>query len=339
MWIFFALVVTAVAEKPSTIDEFLARPKSQPLTGQALVDYVNSQQSFFTAEYNPEAEALAKSRLMDLKFLVVPKKEEVLTEVYGDEPPESFDGRDHWKDCKSIGTIRDQSACGSCWAVSSAEAMSDQLCVQSNGTIKVLISDTDILACCQTCGFGCQGGWMKKAYEYMQSDGVCTGGHFRQRNVCKPYAFYPCGLHEDQKYYGPCPRGSWPTPRCRKTCQRKYNKAYENDKYYAKSSYYLPKDEKKIRQEIYKNGPVVTGFTVYSDFLSYKKGIYVHTNGFKTGAHAVKIVGWGRENGTDYWLIANSWNTDWGEKGYFRILRGKNHCGIEEQAVGGLMRV
>ncbi|EYB96051.1 hypothetical protein Y032_0154g3013 [Ancylostoma ceylanicum] len=49
----------------------------------------------------------------------------------------SFDARTQWPECRSIGTIRDQSACGSCWAVSSAEAMSDEICVQSNSTIKV----------------------------------------------------------------------------------------------------------------------------------------------------------------------------------------------------------
>lgn len=33
------------------------------------------------------------------------------------------------------------------------------------------------------------------------------------------------------------------------------------------------------------------------------------------GGHAIKILGWGEENGTPYWLAANSWNTDWGDKG------------------------
>ncbi|EPB72624.1 papain family cysteine protease [Ancylostoma ceylanicum] len=118
-----------------------------------------------------------------------------------------------------------------------------------------------------------------------------------------------------------------------------YARSYALSSQNTTKSYYLPKDEKKIRQEIYKNGPVVAGFDVYTDFLHYKKGIYVHTSGYKSGAHAVKVIGWGRENGTDYWLIANSWNSDWGDNGYFRILRGKNHCGIEESMVGGLMKV
>ncbi|KIH56081.1 hypothetical protein ANCDUO_13743 [Ancylostoma duodenale] len=57
--------------------------------------------------------------------------------VLAGEIPESFDARASWPECKSIGMIRDESACGSCWAVSAASAMSDRLCVQSKGTIKV----------------------------------------------------------------------------------------------------------------------------------------------------------------------------------------------------------
>ena len=48
------------------------------------------------------------------------------------------------------------------------------------------------------------------------------------------------------------------------------------------------------------------------------------------------ISGWGEENGTPYWLVANSWNYDWGDNGTFKILRGSDHCGIESGVVAGL---
>merc|ERR1712185_448758 len=85
-----------------------------------------------------------------------------------------------------------------------------------------------------------------------------------------------------------------------------------------------------------RGGPVETAFTVYEDFANYVSGIYVHTTGSMEGGHAVKIVGWGEENGIKYWKVANSWNPYWGEDGYFRIVRGdsKGNGGIENQVIG-----
>lgn len=78
-----------------------------------------------------------------------------------------------------------------------------------------------------------------------------------------------------------------------------------------------------IKNEIAANGPMETGFMVYQDFLNYKEGIYQYTTGQMLGGHAVKITGWGVENGVKYWIAANSWTESWGEKGYFRIKEGE----------------
>lgn len=55
------------------------------------------------------------------------------------------------------------------------------------------------------------------------------------------------------------------------------------------------------------------------------------------GGHAIKIIGWGvTSTNVAYWIVANSWNVQWGMNGFFQILRGVNECGIEQGVVAGL---
>lgn len=130
----------------------------------------------------------------------------------------------------------------------------------------------------------------------------------------------------------PCPPLQ-PTPSCD-------SQKVAGNKIKAKSSYsvggLLPFGRvEKIQNELMAKGPVEGAFTVYEDLLAYKGGVYKHTTGSALGGHAIKIMGWGVEAGSPYWLIANSWNEDWGDKGTFKILRGKNECGIEGGVVAG----
>jgi cathepsin B len=82
-------------------------------------------------------------------------------------------------------------------------------------------------------------------------------------------------------------------------------------------------------------GTVSVSMTVYEDFEAYSSGVYQHKTGKSLGGHAIKMIGWGVDNGTPYWICTNSWNDSWGEKGTFRILRGSNECGIESGVVAG----
>ena len=63
----------------------------------------------------------------------------------------------------------------------------------------------------------------------------------------------------------------------------------------------------------------------------YEGGIFEDTTGRRVDDHEISVVGWGSENGTDYWIARNSWGTYWGEKGMFRIVRGINNLGIEDE--------
>ncbi len=89
-----------------------------------------------------------------------------------------------------------------------------------------------------------------------------------------------------------------------------------------------------IKREILANGPVETGFVVYKDFMTYRSGIYTRNSDEALGGHAVKVVGWGVENGTEYWTCANSWSPKWGEDGFFKIKFGE--CQIDNSAIAGL---
>ncbi|GFR96986.1 cathepsin B [Elysia marginata] len=246
--------------------------------------------------------------------------------------PETFDPREKWPNCKSIKEVRDQANCGSCWAFGSVEAMSDRICVSSGKNVH--ISAEDVLSCCRNCGNGCNGGYPGAAWSYFVNTGVVTGGQYGTKQGCQPYELAPCD-HHVSGHLKNCTDPISPTPKCHKNCLPGYEKSFFNDKHYGTDSYRV-RGVQKIMEELYTRGPVTAAFYVYSDFLSYKSGVYTHKHGSMLGGHAIKIIGWGKEDGQDYWLVANSWNEDWGDKGFFKIAKGQDECSIESQIVAGI---
>jgi len=239
--------------------------------------------------------------------------------------PAEFDSRKQWPECSNeMGFIRDQSACGSCWAVSSAEVMSDRTCIKSGGNHTPFISDEDILSCCTTCGFGCNGGYPTQAFKFWTKSGVVTGGPYGSKDGCRPYSISPTAQSAE-------------TPACQKQCQATYKTPYPQDEQKGSSYFQIQGGASAMQQEILDNGPIVACFNVYEDFFHYSTGVYHHVSGSLAGGHAVKVIGWGTENNTPYWLVANSWNATWGGlNGYFKIQRGNNECGFEAQSMAGL---
>jgi len=236
--------------------------------------------------------------------------------------PASFDARTAWSKCPSIAHIRDQGPCGSCWAFGAVEAISDRICISSGQTSNLEVSAQDMVSCCDSCGDGCEGGYPSAAWDYWNSDGLVAESVY-------PYAFPECEHHINGSK-PPC--GSvQPTPECQ-------TDKLKNTKNYGKSSYSVGSSVSEIQTEIMTNGPVEVAFSVYADFLTYKSGVYKHTSGSMLGGHAVRMLGWGSQGGQDYWIVANSWNEDWGNKGYFYIARGSDECGIESEVVAGLAK-
>uniref|UniRef100_A0A1B6C2V6 Peptidase C1A papain C-terminal domain-containing protein n=2 Tax=Clastoptera arizonana TaxID=38151 RepID=A0A1B6C2V6_9HEMI len=311
--------------------------EENPLS-DGFIEYINSVQSSWKAGPNFHE----KTSINYLKNLmgVHPdsKRPENMLETldyFIDENevlPTEFDSRKQWPNCPTIREIRDQGSCGSCWAFGAVEAMSDRQCIHTN--VSFHYSAEDLVSCCHTCGFGCSGGFPGMAWRYWVRKGLVSGGAYNSSQGCVPYKIAPCEHHVNGSRM-PC-SGEGSTPKCEKVCQPNYNVNYESDKHYGQSAYSVNGGEEQIKKEIMTNGPVEGSFTVYADFVSYKSGVYKHVAGSALGGHAIRILGWGVENNTPYWLIANSWNSDWGDNGYFKILRGSDECGIEGSVNAGI---
>lgn len=90
-------------------------------------------------------------------------------------------------------------------------------------------------------------------------------------------------------------------------------------------------DEEALRVAVFQHGPVSIAFQVVDGFRDYTSGVYtsaVCKNSPNDVNHAVVVVGFGVEDGVEYWLVKNSWGADWGDQGFFKIQRGVNMCGV-----------
>nr|AAT02230.1 cathepsin B-like proteinase [Triatoma dimidiata] len=318
---------------------FSASIPTDPLSDE-FIDYINTLQTTWRAGRN-FAPNTPKKYLKSLagvhknanNAFTLPKRKVSLDVTIPDE----FDARKQWPNCPSITDIRDQGSCGSCWALELLRLCLIVFVSHSNGKLQVHLSAENLVTCCGSCGAGCFGGDPGSAWEYWRDVGIVSGGNYGSKEGCQPYSIAPCEHHIPGSR-PPC-RGEGHTADCRKQCEKGYSIPYDKDLHYAEFVYSTERDVKEIQTEILKNGPVEAAFFVYEDLLTYKEGVYKHVAGAPVGGHAIKILGWGVENGTPYWLIANSWNTDWGNNGFFKILRGSDECGIEIDVSAGLPRI
>ncbi len=225
-----------------------------------------------------------------------------------DGVPESFDARDKWgSNCPTVKEIRNQAHCGSCWAFGAAESASDRYCIATGQSVKL---SPQWLVSCDKTTFGCNGGAIDAAWQYMVATGIPP-------EACLPYT---SSRGEVRECPARCRDGTVP-PMVRP-------KGYTR----------LPNDQNAIMNEIYTNGPVEATYWVYRDFYYYTGGVYTHKTGAEVGTHAIKIVGWGVDAGVPYWTVANSWGSSWSPAtgGFFNIKRGTNECAIEETVIAGL---
>ena len=212
--------------------------------------------------------------------------------------PDSVD----WRDKGIVNAIKDQGQCGSCWAFSTT-ANVESVIAKSTGKLQSL-SEQFLVSCEHNCGQyrnmnacdqGCNGGLMPNAFKYIMAKGQPTE------------AAYPYTARD-----GSCKT----VPSAGKVSNWEF----------------VAEDEVAMAEYVATKGPI--SIAVDAQRWSFYNGGIMSTTSIcprndETLDHGVAIVGYGTENGTPYWIIRNSWNTVWGEKGYGRIVRGKKFCGVQ----------
>ena len=263
--------------------------------------------------------------------------------------PVSFDYRKKSNaDC--LYPVIGQGFCGSCWAIAAGEMISSAKCIVSRAEYSHPISTQDILSCVEADSYGCKGAYMSDALLTARNSGFVN-------ESCTPYYNddcydlslhgYTCSVEVLQGLR------IAPTASCKSTCEdgtAKQRRKVVKDIYWLNSGTNgrtSPSETAKLTQEyIMTRGPVIAGIAVYPDFEDYDAAneIYIHKHDPTQrllGGHAILLVGWGTETlpsgrNVDYWIAKNSWGEDWGDNGYFRMLRGQGGVPYVEDEIYSL---
>jgi len=209
------------------------------------------------------------------------------------ELPTSMD----WRTKGAVTPIKNQGQCGSCWAFSATEGVESAWFL--SGKTLTSLSPQQIVSCDTTDG-GCNGGDLPTAFAYVQS----------------------AGLESDAAY--PYTSGNGDSG----TCQ------YDQSDVVAQISGFQyatqSNNETAMQAASLTNGPLSVCVDA-SSWQDYSGGVL--TSCTDSLDHCVQIVGWDQtSDGTPYWIVKNSWGTDWGLSGYIWIVRNQDMCGIAEEA-------
>ena len=216
----------------------------------------------------------------------------------GDKLPESVD----WRKEGAVSDVKDQGSCGSCWAFSTISAVEGINKIVTGDLIS--LSEQELVDCDTSYNQGCNGGLMDYAFQFIINNG---------------------GIDSEEDYPYKANDGRCDT-------YRKNAKVVTIDDFED-----VPVNNEKALQKAVANQPISVAIEGGGrEFQLYDSGVFTGRCGTALD-HGVTAVGYGTDNGVDYWIVRNSWGASWGEAGYIRMERnlvGKatGKCGIAMEA-------
>lgn len=213
-----------------------------------------------------------------------------------DEAPEAKD----WREDNDVTPPKNQGQCGSCTLFAVTGAVESAMAI-SKGQKGLDLSEQELLDCPTGSGVGkCQGNWPEDIYEYQKKQGQTTEAAY--------------------KYEGKSGK-----------CRAKGKQRSAKVKSYYKST---EGDENAMKELLGQYGPVSVVITINDEFKNYKEGVMNTPCSGNNFDHSVLAVGYGNENGEDYWIVKNSWGTRWGDGGFIKMARNAdNICRIADYAI------
>jgi len=265
------------------------------------------------------------------------------------ELPEIFNPFEKWGNY--LARVKTQGECGCCWAMATSKTLSERYALLSDGRLNVELSPYMMVMCEGTIfpsipaddkklaninkeaheQGACNGNTLFTAMNYLYAVGLCDTTCVNRGKFAE-YGIKDLETIEDPEN----------VPMCQSILGDNYDRCLDRERavrfYRTVAGYQVASDINSIKQEIYKWGPVSSGFQIYDNFMKGYDGTTIYMGPDKEsklqGGHAIEIVGWGKEDGVDYWWICNSWGTDWGLSGYFKMKMGIEKCQLEENVVG-----